>query len=74
MKIITATNIQEKLQKAGCVIDHYCSDLHTAVKPASREIVDRYEFKQSVEMFRSEIDGVMYYDIPFVYSSNSKSL
>lgn len=69
MGIITALNIQEKLQKAGCVVVHYCTDLHTPVTKESKEIVDNFEFKQNVTEFKSQIDGVLFYEIPFCYNS-----
>lgn len=72
MSTITAPNIQEELRKAGCVIEHYCTDLHTPVTEASTKIVNNFEFKQNVTKFTSQIDGVLYYDIPFCYKETIK--
>jgi len=48
-------------------IDHHESDLYLRVSPASAALVEAYEFKDNVTMFKDAIDGVMWYDIPFAY-------
>ncbi len=60
-------DIYKELSKANCKISNWCSDLHTPVNETSTAIVNEYEFKNSVAQFNSQIDGVLYYDIPFAY-------
>ena len=57
--------IHEKLKAAGVELDSHESDLYAKVDDKSRPIIKEYEFEQNVKTFRSEIDGSMWYDIPF---------
>lgn len=49
-------------------IDHHESDLYILKTPESTAIVKAYEFSTIVEQFRSQIDGLIWYDIPFGYT------
>ena len=49
-------------------IDHHCSDLYLKVTPVSKKLVDEYDFKQNVQIFKDQIDHVPWYDIPFAYT------
>ena len=69
MKTITASNIQEELEKANCVIFNHCSDLYTPVNDASTKIINSYEFKESVTTFKCQVTGTMHYDLGGCYSS-----
>ena len=46
-------------------IDHWCSDLYLKVTPTSEALIDNYEFKNLVRIFRDQIEGKPWYDIPF---------
>ncbi len=46
-------------------ISSHMSDLYLKCTPVSENLVSGYEFKQSVHKFRSDIDGSMWFDIPF---------
>jgi hypothetical protein len=59
--------IYEELKEAGVELDHHCSDLYAKKCPASEAIVARYKFKTNVTLFRSQIDGEPWYDIPFAF-------
>ena len=48
-------------------IDHWCSDLYLKVTPTSRILVKNYEHKSHVTTFKDNIDGALWYDIPFAY-------
>lgn len=48
-------------------IDHWCSDLYLKATPISRKIVKDYKYKRFVTTFRSNIDGSLWYEIPFAY-------
>ena len=51
-------------------IDHhnYGSDLYIKKTPESAKLIAEYEFKENVTTFRSQIDGCIWYDIPFAYT------
>lgn len=48
-------------------IDHWYSDLYLRVTPISKRLVSRYEYKHFVTVFRDQIDGVPWYEIPFAF-------
>jgi len=48
-------------------MDHHESDLYLLVTPESAALIAEYEFKANVRVFRSNIDGRQWYDIPFAY-------
>lgn len=51
-------------------IDHHNfeSDLYIKKTPESTKLIAEYEFKSCVTTFRSDIDGCIWYDIPFAYA------
>lgn len=48
-------------------IDHWCSDLYLRVTPESKKLVAEYDYKNNVSTFTDQIDGVLWYEIPFAY-------
>jgi len=55
------------LVTAGVPLDHHESDLYALVCPAATRILNatgRYR----VTRFRSTVDGMMWYDVPFAYA------
>ena len=48
-------------------IDHWYSDLYLKVTPISKSLVDRYEYKHFVTVFRDQIEGLPWYEIPFAF-------
>lgn len=60
-------NIKQELKKAGQVTDNHESDLYTPVNDITRGIVSRYQYKCNVTIFRSNLDGASWYDIPFAF-------
>ena len=71
-KTISAGDIHAELMKVlnPREIDHHCSDLYCKVTPASRAIIDRYQFKNLVTTFIDNIDHELWYEIPFSYNPN----
>lgn len=65
--------IHEDLKAAGVFFDHHESDLYALVCDDSFKIVEGYQFKENVTMFRSKVDGKLWYDIPFAYESTLES-
>ena len=59
--------IYEDLKAAGVKLNSHESDLYAKVTPESKAIVDKYEYKNNVRQFNSQIDGQQWYDIPFAY-------
>ena len=62
--------IKEQLLELGMKqeeIDNHCSDLYVLKNSISEKFVSEYKFKSIVKPFRSEIDGKIWYDMPFAY-------
>lgn len=53
-------------------IGNWCSDLHVLKNATSEKFINEYEFKNNVTTFRSEIDNLIWYDIPFAYTEYYK--
>lgn len=49
-------------------IDHHLSDLYVRKTPKSTEIMNRLTIKSLLSTFRSQIDGDIWYELPFCYS------
>lgn len=49
-------------------IDHYQGDLYLKVTPISKKLVSQYDYKNLVTTFIDNIDGVLWYEIPFAYT------
>lgn len=49
-------------------LGHGMDDLYLKVTPVSREIVNNLETKVLVEIFVSQIDGSLWYELPFCYN------
>ena len=48
-------------------IDHYCRDLYLLVNSASSLIVGALDNRALLSVFRSQIDGKLWYELPFCY-------
>lgn len=64
---LLAMAIYEDLIAAGVPTDHHESDLYALVTPESRALVAAYEYRCHVQTFVSQVDGRLWYDIPFAY-------
>lgn len=60
-------SIYEEMRRAGVELSSHESDLYARVCDESRHIVENYEFRESVQIFSSQIDGMLWYDIPFAF-------
>lgn len=49
-------------------IDHHHSDLYLRITPTAKALVDRLENKALLSTFRSNIDGAMWYELPFCFT------
>lgn len=45
--------------------DNHCSDLYFPKNDITTKIVDNYIYKNSVTTFVNQIDGKIWYDVPF---------
>lgn len=70
--MITNADIQAELERVmnKDQMDHHYSDLYVAKTPASTKIIQEYEYKNQVEIFRCNITNELWYDIPFAYTGN----
>lgn len=48
-------------------ISHWYSDLYVKVTPFSRAVIANYKYKNQVSIFRDQISGDPWYEIPFSY-------
>ena len=48
-------------------IGHYCSDVYLMIDDVSRVIVGAFEYTALLSVFRSQIDGQLWYELPFCY-------
>ena len=65
-----ATTIYDDLKNAGVQLDSHYSDLYALANDDCRRIVGEYRKAGTigpVSLFKSNIDGLMWYDIPFAY-------
>lgn len=60
-------NIYYEARKLDIEIDSHTSDMYIPVTDETRNLVSLYEFKQNVTTFKNEIDGTLWFDIPFAY-------
>jgi len=62
--------LRQQLLAAGMKeneVDTHSSDLYVLKNDISIEFIENYEFKNNVTTFKSQIDGLIWYDIPFGY-------
>ena len=57
----------EKAIEAELEIDNHASDLYIKDTTAARVIVGGHEFASTVTRFRSQIDGCIWFDVPFAF-------
>jgi hypothetical protein len=63
-------SIYQELIAAGCKIDSRESDLYVKVTSVSRPIVERHcwiEKTHKCNLFRSQTDNALWWEIPFAY-------
>lgn len=60
-------SIYEKCVLFEVEIRHHESDLYIPVNELTRALVESYEFKGSVDTFENQIEGGVWYDIPFAF-------
>lgn len=65
--MLTNAELYQKAKDLSVEIANHESDLYLPVNDITRELIAQYKFRSNVTTFRSQIDGTMWYDIPFAY-------
>ena len=52
----------------ACDIDHHASDLYIKRTPAAVALVERLDSTVLLSVFRSQIDGRIWYELPFCFT------
>lgn len=60
-------DLYDQMTAAGSIMDSHYSDLYVPVNDITRAIVRDYKYKKNVTTFKCQIDGKVWYDIPFAY-------
>lgn len=60
-------NIYDACKAAHVEIDNHESDLYIPVNELTQSLVEQYPHKEIVTKFVSQIDGKLWYDVPFAY-------
>ena len=60
-------SIQKQLEALGVKIDNHCTDLYFPVTEETKKVVNSYIYKRNVTTFKSQIDGTLWFDIPFAF-------
>ena len=65
-QVVEKRSIYEEMKALGIPIGNHYSDLYVLATPESEAVLKRHK-EHSYSMFKSRIDGEMYFDIPFAY-------
>lgn len=55
------------IKQAGIEHDSHESDLYIPVSRETRSILETYPHRANIQTFRSQIDGKLWFDVPFAY-------
>ena len=61
-------NIYKAVIAAGIPHDSHESDLYIPVNANTRAILETHPHRSNVTVFRSQIDGQLWFDVPFAFS------
>lgn len=62
-----SNGIYEAVVAQGIEHDHHESDLYILATPEATALVKGYQFACNVTQFRHQVDGLIWYDVPFAY-------
>lgn len=57
----------DEIVKQNIQHDHHESDLYLPVTPETARLVSQYDYHDRATTFVSQVDGKVWYDIPFAY-------
>jgi hypothetical protein len=60
-------SIFEQVKSSGIEYGNHESDLYIPVNEQTQAIIQTYQFKENVQTFRNQIDGQLWFDVPFAY-------
>jgi hypothetical protein len=60
-------SIYQELKAAGVPLASHESNLYAKATPEARKILQGYEFKNNVTAFINQVEGGIWFDIPFAY-------
>ena len=61
-------NIYKAVKEKGIGYSSYHSDLYIPRNEETTKLVNDYKFKNNVTTFTNQVEGGIWYDIPFAYS------
>lgn len=61
-----AAQLFKEIKKRNIPFSGHCSDVYLEVNKETKKLIEQYKHKQSVTTFKSNIDGKLCYDIPFL--------
>jgi hypothetical protein len=64
---VKTRNVYDQMVAAGIDCANHYSDLYVPVNTETRRIIDAYPFRENVTLFKSNVDGEWWFDIPFAY-------
>ena len=64
---MTSADLYRHAVEQGLDRDSHASDLYLRVTPKAQALIMAYKFRSNVTTFKSQIDGSIWYDIPFAY-------
>ncbi len=59
--------LYEAIIAMGVKMDSHESDLYIPVTKETKALVAQYEYKENVTTFKSQIDGAIWFDVPFAF-------
>jgi len=62
------SQIYQQMKAAGVEIDNHESDLYVPVNADTQKLITKYRFRSNVTTFVNQIDGKLWFDIPFAYT------
>ena len=60
-------SLYEKVVAAGIKHSNHASDLYIPVNEDTTKLIAEYEYKCNVTKFVSQIDGKVWFDVPFAF-------
>lgn len=63
----TKVALFNQVKALGIPYANHETDLYIPVTDQTRKLIDAYEFKSNVTTFKNQVEGGIWYDIPFAY-------
>lgn len=66
-KLAERKSIYEALKATGAPMDSHESDLYVKKTPETEKIIKTYKYRDNVTTFSNQLNGGIWYDVPFAY-------